>query len=467
MNEINWLPSLLVLGIGLAIGLGASFVVRRGRKRKSDRDRGELRLNDLETRRDELYRRLRSPDLSAGDRESLELAAAHTLRELDRLAPERARREKTATAANKPAATPAATPEAAAPARLGRRHPALVGFVAGMAVVLLVGTLVYLAVRDSGAARAPAATAPVAGGTAAAPHPDSEALPAEVRRELEQLEAAAAAAPDDLLARKRLALGRLDAGLYFEAYRDAEQILAGRPEDPDGLFIQGVVRLSMGSPAEALDLLDRVLVRFPDHLQAMVYRGLALAAGGDMEQAISTWEVALEMAGGSNPDIEALLQQARSQPPPPAATAPPPAASPAAATAPAPSSPPPARPDPPAAASAAPAEASAAPAEAEYRVTIELAPGTSVPPSTTLFVFLRAGEAGPPTAVKRIPAPRFPLELTLGPGDAMMAGAALPDRGTLVARLSASGNANRGPGDLEASTAATLGQPVRLIVGGS
>jgi tetratricopeptide (TPR) repeat protein len=460
MNEVNWLPSLLVLGLGLAIGLGASFAVRRGRRQRSERDSRELQLTDLEARRDELYRRLRSPDLNAGDRESLELAAAHTLRELDRLAPQRARRERAAVAAEEPAATPARAPEKAAPARRGARHPALVGFVAGMAVVLLVGTLVYLAVRDSGAARPPATPAPA--GTAAEPHPDSEALPAETRRELERLEAAAAAAPNDLLARKRLALGRLDAGLYFEAFRDAEQILAGQPEDPDGLFIQGVVRLSMGSGAEALDLLDRVLVRFPEHMQAMVYRGLALAQSGEMEQAISTWEVALEMAGGSNPDIEALLQQARSQPPP-AATAPPAAAPPAAATgaatAPAPSSPPPARPDPPAAANAAPDEAA-------YRITIELAPGTSVPPSATLFVFLRPGEAGPPTAVKRIPGPRFPLELTLGPGDAMMAGAALPDRGTLVARLSAGGSAIRGPDDLEASAAATIGQPVRLVVGG-
>lgn len=456
MNDIVWLPSLLVLGIGLAIGLVAGAVVRRNRKRKPDQPKkpgDALRLRDLEARREELYRRLRSADLNAGDRQSLELAAAHTLRELDRLAPGRSAKKRQAAEAPAPAA-----PESA-PLPIGGRHPALVGFLAGMAVVLLVGTLVYLAVRDSGAGSATAPTA--AAGSPDMPHPDSEALPADLQRELEQLEAAAAAAPDDLLALKRLALGRLDAGLYFESFADAEKILAARPEDPDGLFIQGVVRLSMGRAAEALDLLDRVLVRYPEHLQAMIYRGIALAQGGEVEQAISTWEMALDMAGGSHPDLELLIQQAQTRQQQPAATT-----APVAPVAPAetPASPPPASAPP--LASAPPPAAMPQAADA-YNITIELAAGHTVAPTTVLFVFLRPGETGPPVAVKRIPAPRFPLDLTLGAADAMM-GAALPDQGTLVARLSTSGSANAsGPEDLEAASAAQVGQSTRLVLGGS
>ena len=215
------------------------------------------------------------------------------------------------------------------------------------------------------------------------------------------------------MARKRLAPGRLDAGLFFEAFKDAEGILAERPEDPDGLFIQGVVRLSMGDAAASLDLLDRVLARYPEHLQAMIYRGLALARTGDMDLAIGTWEMALEMAGGRHPDLEILLQQAQSAQSQ-AAAAP-------AAPAPAPqgASPSPAEPV------APPPTTSAADSDV-YHVTVELAPGVSVPPTAVLFVFLRPGETGPPVAVKRIPAPRFPMHLDLGAGDAMMAGAQLP-----------------------------------------
>ncbi len=445
MTEAAWLPSLLVLGIGLAIGLAASAAVRRGRKRRTGKAGQELQLRDLEARRDDLYRRLRSPDLNPGDRESLELAAAHTLRELDRLAPGRSKSKPPAAAVPRPAAAEGA------PLPIGGRHPALVGFVAGMAVVLLVGTLVYLAVRDSGAGGAP----PPPSGATEAPHPASESLPADLRRELEQLEAAAAAAPGDLLARKRLALGRLDAGLLFEAFADAEAILAAQPEDPDGLFIQGVVRVSMGRGAEAIDLLDRVIARYPEHLQAMIYRGLALAQGGDSEQAIATWEIALEMAGGSHPDLQMLLQQAYAQQQAAPAASPLPSTPPPAPTT---ASPPPAPPS-------APPEATPPQDATAYRVTIELAPGGSIAPSAVLFVFLRPGETGPPVAVKRIPAPRFPLQLTLGADDAMMAGAALPAAGTLVARLSASGTATRGPDDLEVSSTATLGQPVRLVLG--
>ena len=447
MTEVAWLPSLLVLGIGLALGVAASVALRRGRKKQAAEPGLDLKLRDLEARRDDLYRRLRSPELNAGDRESLELAAAHTLRELDQLAPGGAQasppadEEPAKPAGDQP---PAAAPPEAAPLPIGGRHPALVGFVAGMAVVLLVGVLVYLAVRDSGVDQAPAA----AGGAADEAHPENQSLPAEARQELERLEAAAAAAPNDLLALKRLALARLEAGLFFESFGDAERILATQPEDPDGLFIQGVVRLSMGRAAEALDLLDRVLVNFPQHLQAMIYRGLALARTGDMDQAIGTWEMALEMAGGSHPDLETLLQQAYAQQQAPAGATAPPAAQPA-----------PPQPQP------APPPAVAAPDA--YQATIELAPGATAAPSAVLFVFLRPSETGPPVAVKRVPSPRFPVQLTLGAADVMMGGATLPAQGTLVARLSASGSAVRGPDDLEATTPASVGQSVRLTLGGS
>lgn len=430
MTETVWLPSLLVLGIGLAAGLAAAVAVRRRRGQRDSKPGQELQVRDLEARREELYRRLRSPELNAGDRESLELAAAHTLRELDRLDPHRSKREQREALPEQPGAA------AGVPLPIGGRHSALVGFVAGMAVVLLIGSLVYLAFRDSGAERAPV----TAGAGSEAPHPDRASLPAEMKLELERLEAAVAASPNDLLAFKRLALGRLEAGLYFEAFGDAETILASRPEDPDGLFIQGVVRLSMGQMTEALDLLDRVLARYPEHLQAMVYRGLALAQGGDLEQAIATWELALEMAGGRHPELESLLQQAYAQEQSPAA---PPA-------------------------SAAPPPPPIAPSGPAYRITVELAPGHTPAPTATLFVFLRPGESGPPVAVKRLPAPRFPLQLTLAAGDSMMEGAEIPTEGILVARLDVDGSvSSRSPEDLETSSPATIGEPVRLVLGSS
>jgi cytochrome c-type biogenesis protein CcmH len=92
--------------------------------------------------------------------------------------------------------------------------------------------------------------------------------------------------------------------------------------------------------------------------------------------------------------------------------------------------------------------------------TIALAPGfeRKVPAGAILFLVARKGGAsgGPPLAVKRVEAPRFPLEFSLGPDDRMIE--TLPFEGPLQlsARLDADGNAmTRQPGDLQ-------GQPAEM-----
>lgn len=84
--------------------------------------------------------------------------------------------------------------------------------------------------------------------------------------------------------------------------------------------------------------------------------------------------------------------------------------------------------------------------------TIDIAPEFTdrIPDGATLFVIVRAGDIGPPTAVKRIESPKFPFEFSVGPDDRMIR--ALPFAGPLqlTARLDADGNAGtREPGDLQ------------------
>jgi cytochrome c-type biogenesis protein CcmH len=84
--------------------------------------------------------------------------------------------------------------------------------------------------------------------------------------------------------------------------------------------------------------------------------------------------------------------------------------------------------------------------------TIRLAPdlGAPVPPGAVLFIVARTGTGGPPTAVKRIGAPRFPLDFELGPDDRMIQ--AMPFNGPfqLTARVDSDGDAaSRTPGDLQ------------------
>ncbi|MBW2396276.1 MAG: hypothetical protein JRG95_18640 [Deltaproteobacteria bacterium] len=102
---------------------------------------------------------------------------------------------------------------------------------------------------------------------------------------------------------------------------------------------------------------------------------------------------------------------------------------------------------------AAPAAAAAPSSDAEpLRGTIRLADEfeSRVPPGAVLFLIARTGPGGPPTAVKRIPDPSFPLEFVLGPDDRMIQ--AMPFAGPfkLTVRIDADGNAmTRNPGDLQ------------------
>ena len=67
-----------------------------------------------------------------------------------------------------------------------------------------------------------------------------------------------------------------------------------------------------------------------------------------------------------------------------------------------------------------------------------------------LFLIARTGGGGPPTAVRRISDPSFPLDFEIGPDDRMID--ALPFTGPfqLTARIDADGNAmSRNPGDLQ------------------
>jgi hypothetical protein len=87
--------------------------------------------------------------------------------------------------------------------------------------------------------------------------------------------------------------------------------------------------------------------------------------------------------------------------------------------------------------------------------TISLAAGAAVPAGATLFVIARTGAAGPPTAVLRLPAPRFPFAFRLGPEDRMIAESPWEGPFQITARIDLDGNATtRDAGDLEGSAEA-------------
>ncbi len=84
--------------------------------------------------------------------------------------------------------------------------------------------------------------------------------------------------------------------------------------------------------------------------------------------------------------------------------------------------------------------------------TIEVAPELAdrIPEGATLFVIVRAGETGPPTAVKKVESPSFPFQFSVGPEDRMSQAQPFQGPLRLTARLDTDGNAGtRSPGDLQ------------------
>ena len=450
MNDATWLPSLIVLGAGLVIGLLLAYRLRQTSFTPSVAEAADLKLKirDLEARREDLYRRLRSADedhLSPAEIAALEETAARTLSELDQLSGQLPKRalQKDDRPDGQP--TPQVTSEAGRPAR----NPLVVGFAFGAGMVLIVALLVYWAVRDAQPKPQAATTAPTAQ-TMEAPHEGQVQISPELAQLIADLSARVTADPEDWQSRKELALTQLAGAQFFEAFNQATQILQRFPEDPDGLFVHGVVRLTMGQSDQALDLMDQVLAQHPDHKQALIYRGLALYQMGNVEPAVDTWEVGLEMVGGRDPDFEELLAMARSGAAP--AT---PGMTPAGsllsqgATVPSGTSTP-----------------SPAPAADGFSLQIDLAAGIVPAPEATLFIFLRTQDSGPPVAARRVVAPRFPVQITLTAADSMM-GAELPDTGTAVVRLDSDGAASTtSEDDLFIEAPATKGQTVRLTLGG-
>ncbi len=92
--------------------------------------------------------------------------------------------------------------------------------------------------------------------------------------------------------------------------------------------------------------------------------------------------------------------------------------------------------------------------------TIRLAPELAdrVPSGAVLFLIARTQRPGPPLAVKRLPAPRFPFSFEIGPGDRMIQEMPFEGPLRLTARLDADGNARADAGDLEGQSP-TLLQP--------
>ncbi len=192
-------------------------------------------------------------------------------------------------------------------------------FVAGILVGLATAGAVALTLplggngspAGDGGVGAPAPAAPsfaaLPSPSATPQHASGRPLGAEAQVRVAALETRIATDPGDLLSRKELALLRLGHDQLMSAFEQASAVLQAQSDDPDGLYVHGVVRLRMGQSLRSIQLLERLLSRYPEHVQARVALGRAQSKIGDDSGAVRSWTTALAAAGGRHAEIERLL----------------------------------------------------------------------------------------------------------------------------------------------------------------
>ena len=463
---VSWMPALLFIAGGLAVGLILVWWTRRkspataGAATAAEEGRPEIlpvEVRDLEEKAAALLAQLEeledtagkyTPERLAEHRRRIELAAAETLRELEtQLEANRAavRRRREADE-RRGASSEAARAAGSAGAGIFARHPALKGFLWGAGAMAALA-LLFFSVNRSTVQRAPGQelTGSVPGG-GAAPASASTPAPADVQ-EGKAIDARIQANPDDLEARidkARFDIGQSD---WMGAWNETQYVLKREPENPEALTYQSLVRFAMGQPQDAIDMLDKALEKKPDLVDAYGILSLVYAKTGRLEQARSVIERGEARLPQHRAMFEQMYAQLRQQAEPGSQGG-------GAAGAQEASGGPPSRSAEPAAAPAGAGSVEIANGPPRVAGVVELAPGVSddVPSGGVLFVFVRPSgvTSGPPVAVKRFASPTFPLHFALGDGDSMM-GQPFPEKMHVEARLDSDGNPmTQGAGDLHA-----------------
>lgn len=269
--------------------------------------------------------------------------------------------------------------------------------------------------------------------------PQIAVAPTSMEEAVAQLEKRLADQPDNfegqaLLARSYMALGRFaDARI---AYARALSLKPGET-DLSVELAEAMLRAAPDRifPPEAVAILEKAVAANPQNQRGLFFLGLQRMQSDKFAEASAIWEKLLPMLDPpAARELLVQINQVRSK----AGMA----------------------------ALEAPAVVAAAPAgdsQAGLALQVQMDPALakSAPAGAVLFVFARAPDgAGPPFAAKRIQDAQFPLAMQLSDADSPMPAAKLSSQKQvlLMARLSASGDARPGPGDIES-------KPVLVDVG--
>lgn len=266
-------------------------------------------------------------------------------------------------------------------------------------------------------------------GTPAALDPAMREAPATLQDAIVRLQAELQRDPRQVEGWRLLGRAYAEQGKAEQA-RDAYARAAKLVPDDNDVQVEYAEARAKADPQHRFDptaiaALEAVLQRDPNHQRARWFLGIARRQAGENAQAARTWEPLLSQvdaatAAALRPQIDAARADAGLPP--------------------------------------LPAPAAKAPGAHAVTVRVALAPGfaerTQLPADASVFVIAHAPGGPPmPVAVEKHALGELPLTVTLDDDDSPMPTKALSslEQVELVARISASGNAMRQPGDIESA----------------
>jgi len=428
-GTVDWLPGVAFLVVGVALGV---VLVWRFRSRPASPppSGGPLALRDLAGKRDALFAQLReledtavkrTPAQLATERYALELEAAKTMLELEGL---EAATDK----------APRRAPDEEMPGTLSDR-PALRGFVWGTGTAAALGLLLYFvaqAAQPRGQGGSVTGGITTGTGAAAGQAPSTDPEEAAARD-------AVARNPDDLEARLALTRIYLRNRNLMGVWNETQYILTKSPGHPQALSYQSIVRMAMGQPEMALEMLKQALRTDPNLLEGYVHLSFVYSRLGRASEAQATIAEAMRRFPEQADALKRVAEEVRTN-----------GGSGTAQKADAEGNPhervlAPGASEGAGAEIGSPPRAGADGAGAARMVsgTVELDPSLSgqITPGTIVFITLRESGfgAGPPLAAKRLVARSFPIPFEIGSADSMR-GDPIPDEALIEARADSDGD---------------------------
>jgi tetratricopeptide (TPR) repeat protein len=405
-TSVEWLPALLILGIGLVLGAAVVWRLLRDSRSPVKAFAGTkvMELRDLAGRSETLLQQLRELDDTAGKRTPDQLARERYALELDAA--------KALIAFQQGIAFQSPVPAQVISPPVSPGGSAMRGFLWGTGSatgVLLLAFFVYQSAKPREAGGSVTGNLPAA----------AEAADADEA----QLKEAVARAPNDIEPHLALAQLYVERKNWMGIWNETGRVLELSPGNTRALADQSLVRIAMNQTDIAVKVLTKVIADDPGLIDAHAYLALAYSRMGRMPDAERTIARAAKRFPDHAADLRNYLKDVSERDVPEAQAG----VNPHAGLA---------------------MPGADAPKTRGVSGVVDVDPSLKdkLPAQGVLFVFARAAGAaseGPPVAVKRLPA-KFPAAFELTQADSMM-GQPLPAELLIEARLDEDGDPTTRP----------------------